>query len=151
MKRIYFISLVAVTMILLGADMKSSARINDNSGRNSLAFITYQVNITPDHNLLANSCSSQVEIINSAGVAIGQSQIYYPGMNTYYFYELGPVHEIRKAIITNQSTNGTDHSIPCFLISWVQTRTPGFLNAQTYTFFLSAPGSIQQNNMVNDE
>ena len=150
MKRIYFISFVAAAMIFFSADMKSSARINDNLGRNTLAFITYQVNVHPDNLLLGNSCLTYVEIRNGEGLIIGQSQPFHTGVNTYYFYELGPVNGIRQAFITN--TGGSDRNIePCLTVNWWDTKTGTFRNSQNYTFNLWSSNPIKESNMVNDD
>jgi hypothetical protein len=149
MKRIFFMSFVVTAMIFLGANMKSSARININLAKNTPAFISYQVNIHPDNLLLGNSCSTRVEITNGSGMVIGQPQLYMAGVYTYYFYELGPVTGIRKAIISNEI--GNRNIEPCISLNWWQTRSSTFKNGENYIFNLSAPSLIQPGNTVADE
>ena len=75
--------------------------------------------------------------------------MYIVGQNTYHFYEMGPVNGTRKAMITN--TTGSHNSVPCFVISWWDTRTTTFRVAENYVFILAAPGTIQRtSNIVND-
>ncbi|HZY26432.1 MAG TPA: hypothetical protein VFE71_11435 [Bacteroidales bacterium] len=143
MKKLFFATFVIAAIMFLGIGTKSSARIHGLTN-NTVAFISYEVNINPDHNLITNSCASIVEITNDAGMVIGQPQMYQLGMNTYHFYEMGPVNGTRKAIITNEA--GDHNSIPCYLISWGQTKTGIFRNGENYIFVLSTTGVIRQYN-----
>jgi hypothetical protein len=133
MKKILFISFVASTLIFINLEGNSSARFNlINDGTQSL--IRYQAIVHPDANILANSCAMYIQMANPDGTIVGQPLLYVHGVNTYYFFEPGPVTGTRVVIMSNIQTGGKENV--CMNISVKGTRTGTFYNSVTYTIDL---------------
>ena len=135
MKRIFFISVVVSAMIFFGFELNSYARINFINDQNTTAFIHYQVNIHPDWKVLNNSCLMVITITNEAKTIIGSPQVYINGVNTYNFYETGPVSGTRIATMTNASVPGGQEQV-CQNIYMMSSKSGNFQNGSTYPFDL---------------
>jgi hypothetical protein len=150
MKKIIVLSFILAAMILLGMNVNSSVRINNVSRPNSDMYIHYQVTVHPDMKITHNSCPLMVVITDGYNVTIGPPQLYHSDMNTYYFYELGPVTGVRKAKLTN--VEGYQPDDVCYQISSTDAKSGTFLNGWNYPFDLYGsvkeiikPGNSQEN------
>ena len=135
MKKIIILSFVAATVIFLGMNLSSSARLADIHNGNAPALIHYQVNIHPDWKILHNLCPLIVAITDGGQNVIVQPQLYHNGINTYHFYEMGPVSGTRIAELVNGEVD--QHIDVCYLISLTNLKAGTFNNGQTYVFDLS--------------
>ena len=95
MKKIALVSFVIAAMIFLGTNVNSSVRVINKNNSNSTAQINYQVNIHPNWIILHNQCPIWVMMTDGTNTNIlGLPQLYNPEINTYHFYEMGPVYGI---------------------------------------------------------
>jgi hypothetical protein len=67
---------------------------------------------------------------------IGPPQYYHPNINTYDFYEMGPVSGVRKARLSNVDEWQPDNV--CVVISLADSKSGTFNNSGNYIFDLYA-------------
>jgi len=134
MKKLIIFTFIAAGVIFLGIKLSPSAFSNMTNVINNNAAIHYQVVIHPDWRINQSACPLEVQMTNGSGMLIGLPQIYQKGMNTYHFYESGPVTGNRVAQLLNM-----DEGLPddvCILISLSNSQSGTFNNGETYTFNL---------------
>ena len=136
MKKIIVLSFVLVTMIILGINVNSSVRINNLNNGNSTRYIHYQVTVHPDWVITHLSCPLMVSLTDGSNMIIGLPQLYHPNINTYNFYEMGPVSGIRRAKLTNTYERQLDNA--CQIISLSDSKSGTFYNGWNYVFDLYA-------------
>jgi hypothetical protein len=132
MKGIIILYLASIG-IFIGINLRTSA-YSDKIQDNNAPYIHYQVNIHPDYNITHDACPLMVQMTNGAGILIGQPQLYHNGLNTYNFYEAGPVTGKRMAQLLN-----TDEGLPenvCILVSLWDSKTGTFYRGGNYKFDL---------------
>lgn len=133
MKKFIILTFIASIAVFIGINLSSSAYSNKIHNDN-IDYIHYQVNIHPDYNISHTACPLTVQMTNGAGMLIGQPQFYHQGINTYHFYETGPVTGKRVAQLLN-----TDEGLPddvCLLVSLWDSKTGTFYNGGNYKFDL---------------
>jgi hypothetical protein len=139
MKKIILLSYVALAVIFSGISLNSSAQNPGKPIGIVQAFIHYQVVIHPDYGVIHNQCPMLVVLTDGYKNTIGLPQLYQHGVNTYNFYEMGPVAGTRTASLTNSSDDTPDDV--CMVVSMVDSKTGIFNNGGTYQFNLSGEGS----------
>jgi hypothetical protein len=87
-----------------------------------------------NHALLVNTCSVLVAMTDKSGKMVGLPQAYQSKVNTYYFYEMGPVYGTRTAILIN----APHQDISCALVNLWSSKSGWFDGNSTYTFDLWA-------------
>jgi len=146
MKKIIVLSFVLAALIFFGLNVNSSVRINNTNIGNSNSYIHYQVNIHPDWDITHSSCPLMVSITDGSNRIIGQSQLYHPNMNTYHFYEMGPVSGKRMAKLSNVDEWQPDNV--CTFVSLSDSKSGTFNNGWNYMFdlYASVKEIIKQDN-----
>jgi len=145
MKKIIVLSFVLATMIILGINNVNSSVRNNNNLANG-GYIHYQVNIHKNWAITHNSCPMMVSITDRSNVLIGLPQLYHQNINTYDFYEIGPVSGIRKATITTSQSQFDNNA--CYAVSLSDSKSGTFYNGGNYVFDLygSVRNIVKQDN-----
>jgi hypothetical protein len=133
MKKLILLSAVAAAVILFSMNLNLSGQGNKATD-NGRTNIHYQITIHPGWKLTHNSCPKLIELTDGSGLLIGQSQLYQTGINTYYFYEVGPVSGTRSAKLINVAYVLPDDV--CSIISLWNSRSGTFYSGETYMFNL---------------
>lgn len=133
MKKILIVPMALAAVILFGS-LNSSARINLANNTNK-GLIQYNVKIHPNYALLVNTCPVMVAMTDKSGNILGSPQAYHIKVNTYYFYEMGPVYSTRTAILINAPGG---HQQACTLVDLRNSQTGWFVGNSTYNFDLWA-------------
>jgi hypothetical protein len=141
MKKLIILSAVSTAVILFSVNLNSSGQ--NKIPAKGITIVQYQVNIHPGWKVSHQACPMMVEMTNGSGMLTGQFQFYQVGINTYNFYEIGPVSGTRRATLINAGEGLTNDV--CWDISLWGSRTGTFLTGEIYTFdlFESAKDRIE--------
>ncbi|MCX6247005.1 MAG: hypothetical protein NTW10_04675 [Bacteroidetes bacterium] len=135
MKKIILLSFVALAVIFSGISLNSSAQNPGKPIGIVQSYIHYQVVIHPDYGVIHNQCPMLVILTDAYNNPVGLPQLYQHGINTYNFYEMGPVAGTRIARLTNSSDDNPNDV--CTIVSMVDSKTGIFNNGGNYQFNLS--------------
>jgi hypothetical protein len=140
MKKFIILSFVSAAVIFFTINLSFSAHNTNRPDDIHRSYIHYQVVIHPDGAIRNNTCPLLVTLTNGSSMLIGQPQLYIKGINTYHFYEKGPVSGIRIATLSNTGKSQTDDV--CFAITLSDSESGTFNNGVTYVFNLYGSGVI---------
>ena len=145
MKKIIVLSFVAAAVIFIGMTLSSSTLMIKGNPPVP-AQITYQVVIHPDWTIIHNQCPMLVAVTDGKSGIIGQPKPYVHGVNTYNFYETGPVNGVRKAILMNSPIDKPNDV--CMAVSATDSKSGTFNNGNVYMFNIygSARNIIDKDN-----
>ena len=147
MKKIVISTFVIAALMFFGTKVNSSERLSNSSHGIATPYIQYQVNIHPNWVILHNQCPMWVLITDeTTATIIGIPQLYQHDMNTYTFYEIGPVSGVRIAHLINSPEDLPGDA--CYNVQVWDSKTGTFNNDMTYIFNLysSVRNIIRQDN-----